>query len=65
MIATNLTFHEFESMEETEIEKLLNLEITSTRGSSYVMPNYEKLTKKLSKPGITMQLLWEEYNNSI
>ena len=63
MIATNLTFQEFGSMEKTEIEKLLNLEITSTRGSSYVMPNYEKLTKELSKPGVTMQLLWEEYND--
>ena len=63
MIATNLTFQEFGSMEETEIEKLLNFEKISKRDSSYVMPNYEKLTKELSKPGVTMQLLWEEYND--
>lgn len=50
MIATNLTFQEFGSMEETEIEKLLNFEKISKRDSSYVMPNYEKLTKEVLVP---------------
>lgn len=27
----------------------------------YVLPDYEGLAKELSKPGVTMQLLWEEY----
>ncbi len=25
------------------------------------MPNYKQLTRELAKPGVTMQLLWEEY----
>lgn len=28
------------------------------------MPDYEYLAKELSKPGVTMQLLWEEYVTS-
>ena len=27
----------------------------------YVFPDYEKLAVELTKPGVTMQLLWEEY----
>lgn len=29
--------------------------------SYYVMPDYKQLSKELAKPGVTMQLLWEEY----
>ena len=29
--------------------------------SYYVMPDYKQLAKELAKPGVTMQLLWEEY----
>lgn len=29
--------------------------------SYYVMPDYKRLSKELAKPGVTMQLLWEEY----
>ena len=29
--------------------------------SYYTMPDYKQLAKELAKPGVTMQLLWEEY----
>ncbi len=29
--------------------------------SYYVMPDFKTLSKELAKPGVTMQLLWEEY----
>ena len=29
----------------------------------YVIPDYAKLSKELARPGVTMQLLWEEYQD--
>lgn len=34
---------------------------TSQSASYYVMPDYAQLAKELVKPGVTLQLLWEEY----
>ena len=34
---------------------------TRTRVSDYQMPDFEKLAKELVRPGVTLQLLWEEY----
>lgn len=31
------------------------------RQNHFVLPDYESLSKELAKPGVTMQLLWEEY----
>lgn len=63
MSSTKRTFQEFEVMEEQKIQEFLNFEIVPKRDTSYVMPDYEKLTKELSRPGVTMQLLWEEYSD--
>lgn len=30
----------------------------------YYMPDFEQLKKELAKPGVTLQLLWEEYSDS-
>ena len=30
---------------------------------NYVQPDYAKLSKELTRPGVTMQLLWEEYQD--
>ena len=63
MITTKRTFQEIENMNDMQIQSLLDFEVTSKRDTSYVLPDYEKLTKELSKPGVTMQLLWEEYRD--
>ena len=63
MSSTKRTFQEFEVMEEQKIQEFFNFEIVPKRDTSYVMPDYEKLTKELSRPGVTMQLLWEEYSD--
>jgi len=31
--------------------------------TNYVVPDYAKLSKELVRPGVTMQLLWEEYQD--
>ena len=64
MITTKRTFQEIEAMNDMQIQSLLDFEVASKRDTSYVLPDYEKLTKELSKPGVTMQLLWEEYRDS-
>ncbi len=54
MSSTKRTFQEFEVMEEQKIQEFLNFEIVPKRDTSYVMPDYEKLTKELSRPGVTI-----------
>ena len=64
MITTKRTFQEIEAMNDMQIQSLLDFEVASKRDTSYILPDYEKLTKELSKLGVTMQLLWEEYRDS-
>lgn len=33
------------------------------RDTEYFMPNFEELKKELAKPGVTLQILWEEYSD--
>ena len=51
-----------EEMEESELGQLMKAEWRG-REQSYVIPDYEKLSKEYSKPGVTMVLLWEEYRD--
>ncbi|MGO4940679.1 IS21 family transposase [Fundicoccus sp. Sow4_D5] len=44
-----------------EIEELFRVSQKKQAITYHVMPNYEALSKDLVKPGVTMQLLWEEY----
>ncbi len=46
-----------------EIEKIFDVSIDKKDQSVsyYVKPDYKMLSKELVKPGVTMQLLWEEY----
>ncbi len=54
----------------SEIETLSDQELISIFESQpsgiqmdYVQPDYAKLSKELTRPGVTMQLLWEEYQD--
>ncbi len=54
----------------SEIETLSDQELISIFESQpsgiqmdYVQPDFAKLSKELTRPGVTMQLLWEEYQD--
>lgn len=58
----HLSYQELVHWEIQEIETLFKQPKTATQRQPYfTMPDYKKLAKELAKPGVTMQLLWEEY----
>lgn len=65
IIRSGKSFYEVSLMTEDELNDVLrsmsNSSSRSSRESDYVMPDYERLKKELVKPGVTLQLLWEEY----
>ena len=65
MLESGYSFSCFVEMTEEDIIETLRLKKPKGRNedSIYVYPDYEKLTKELSKPGVTLQLLWEEYHD--
>ena len=54
-------YHTIKDFDWLQIIDLIELQLKSVRELHYELPDYEKLVKELSKPGVTMQLLWEEY----
>lgn len=56
-----MAYTEILTMNDTDLKKLFNKEPGLKKNENYVIPDYEHLTKELAKPGVTMQLLWEEY----
>lgn len=63
MEASNLSYAEILVMNDAELKKLFNKAPGSKKQETYVVPDFEHLTKELAKPGVTMQLLWEEYTD--
>lgn len=61
MEASELSYIEIESLDEGKLHEVFDISTGPKRLESIVMPNYELLSRELSKPGVTMQLLWEEY----
>ena len=60
--AKHLTYQEIQKWPLQDLEELFGSSSTTrTRVSDYQMPDFEKLAKELVRPGVTMQLLWEEY----
>ena len=60
MIESPYSFSDFETMSDTKIGEIFHNN-TRQREVEYILPNYKQLAKELSKPGVTMQLLWEDY----
>ena len=44
-----------------EIEEMFSLPQTEQVSRYYVLPDFQQIAKELVKPGVTLQLLWEEY----
>ena len=60
ILSSGYSLSEIESMEKSETDRVFKSTVKE-RESSYVLPDYKELSKELFKPGVTMQLLWEEY----
>ena len=56
-----LTYDEVGNLSDQTLSKHFNNPVSSRRNQDFFLPNFELLTKELAKPGVTMQLLWEEY----
>ena len=54
-------YHDIKDFDELQILDLIELKLGSIREVQYALPDYAKLSNELTKPGVTMQLLWEEY----
>lgn len=59
--SSSIAYTEILTMNDTDLKKLFNKDPGLKKNENYVIPDYEHLTKELAKPGVTMQLLWEEY----
>lgn len=60
--AKHLTYMELQKWPSQDLEELFGSSSTTrTRVSDDQMPDFDKLAKELVRPGVTMQLLWEEY----
>lgn len=58
-----LTYKELSTWEAARINEFFGPKSSNQnqRDAMYVMPDYSALSKSLAHPGVTMQLLWEEY----
>jgi len=62
MVEKQLGWSEIEGLSDSELNRIF--EATGTLNQhAYVIPDYAKLSKELARPGVTMQLLWEEYQD--
>jgi len=62
MIEKRLSWQEIEHLSDHELSSIFEA-TPSVNQLDYVQPNYAKLSKELTRPGVTMQLLWEEYQD--
>lgn len=57
-----LTYEMVRQWDSTQLQSLFSNAKNSKKESTlYEMPDFEALSKELVKPGVTLQLLWEEY----
>ena len=56
----NISYIDVIEISEDELREIFKPAVPK-RDDSFVLPNYEVLVKELARPGVTMQLLWEEY----
>lgn len=59
--SSNYNYPDIINMNDLELTQFFNERPGAKKDEDYVMPDYETLSKELSRPGVTMQLLWEEY----
>jgi transposase len=62
MVEKQLGWGEIEGLSDHELNSIFDTTGTVNQ-PPYVIPDYAKLSKELARPGVTMQLLWEEYQD--
>lgn len=62
LVEKQLGWDEIEGLSEQALNRIFEL-TSSVNQPTYVIPDYAKLSKELARPGVTMQLLWEEYQD--
>lgn len=61
IVLSGKSFLEVSEMSDSDLEDIFRSSRRKARDDSYAMPDFESLKKELAKPGVTLQLLWEEY----
>ena len=61
-VEKKLGWGEVEQLSDHELCSMFEPTDTNTQ-TNYVIPDYARLSKELARPGVTMQLLWEEYQD--
>lgn len=62
LVEEHLSWGEVEHLSDHELVSIFESPPT-VNPLNYVQPDYAKLSKELTRPGVTMQLLWEEYQD--
>ena len=60
---SGLDFEDLSRLTEAEINVVFPVNSGRKPDGEYFMPDFEELKKELAKPGVTLQLLWEEYSD--
>ena len=60
---SGLDFEDLSRLTEAEISVVFPVNSGRKPDGEYFMPDFEELKKELAKPGVTLQLLWEEYSD--
>ena len=60
---SGLDFEDLSRLTEAEISVVFPINSGRKPDGEYFMPDFEELKKELAKPGVTLQLLWEEYSD--
>lgn len=63
IVSSGKSYSEVAEMSEEEIKENFGKKKQEIRNEEYLFPDYESLKKELAKPGVTLQLLWEEYQD--
>lgn len=61
MEASGLSYFGIEALSHSDLTQKFQTTTGLKKLDDVVIPNYKSLAKELSKPGVTLQLLWEEY----
>lgn len=60
---SGLDFEDLSRLSDAQIEQVFPDKSGRKPIDDYYLPDFEQLKRELSKPGITLQLLWEEYSD--
>ena len=60
---SGLRFEDLQILTDAQINEVFPPTSGRKVEGEYYMPDFEQLKKELAKPGVTLQLLWEEYSD--